>query len=57
MNNDENYPFQFFPFLIKRIYIQFTKAICVTIILPESSGAVFLIQNIICFDPIVTDQA
>lgn len=57
MNNDVNDLFQFLPFLIKRIYTWFTKAICVTIILPESSGAVFLIQNIICFDPTVIDQA
>lgn len=32
MNNDVNDPSQFFPFLIKRIYIRFTKTICVTII-------------------------
>lgn len=56
MNNDVNDPFQFFPFLIKRIDIRFTKAIHVTIILLESSGADFLIQSLIFFDPIVTDQ-
>lgn len=56
MNNDVNNAFQFFPLLIKWIYTQFSRAICVTLILPESSGAVFLIQSLIFFDPIVTDQ-